>query len=150
MSRADIIEAWLRQAVGCGYIWGATGWVLKGTMTDPNGINVDFSGCTEFIVKGFVTATAVTSSFASQSKNMIYNCTTAGGRVICAHFADFAFGITPLFAKSEGSSGGTATNLASTLTAYLDMSGSKVSEINRLRFTTPSNITTCNIEIYAR
>lgn len=27
MSRADIIEAWLRQAVGCGYIWGATGWV---------------------------------------------------------------------------------------------------------------------------
>lgn len=121
-------------------------WVLKGTMTDPNGIDVDLTGCTELIIKGDAVATG-NVHLATNKGSLCNNAFTTSIRVVYAKWVDGLFGIDNIFAKRNSA---VTSNIGDNLSAFANTSGWKVNQISRVYLNTPSNITSCNIEIYAR
>lgn len=130
-------------------------WVLVGTIygdeTDrgniDTGANVDLTGCTELYIfaRGIAQDTTV---LISNKHYLITSVFTTTRKFTCARFIETEFGFDCILAKYSG-------NMASTSPAdngagYCNYSGVRLADIKRIYFTTPQNVTSCDVKIYAR
>ena len=130
-------------------------WVLKGAIVgDENdrgnidtGVYVDLSGCTELVVKGYAVGTGSSLLNHKPGNNAIINGIFVNGtRTFFAHAYDVFGGYKFDYAKYIGSRG---NYISSTLSTY-DFLDESVSSIKQFYVNTPSVVTECNVEIYAR
>lgn len=126
-------------------------WELKGTITTETkegGAIVDLSGCSELVIFGSGVGTANTP-LAFGSNVLIETCIPNGARNFYAEFKSIECrtGIFPLVGKYGSSE--SAVALTGNFNCY-SRGNINISDINKINFTIPNNVTTCNIEIWAR
>lgn len=122
-------------------------WTLKGTITTPTEIiTVDMSGCTEMAIKGSSVGTG-SSYVRDQNDYRFAQISQSGSMNFMAHFADGVFGYECISGRYAASDTNKASGNLSTFSA---LNGRRISEIDTLYFTNTQNVTSCNIEIWAR
>lgn len=126
-------------------------WVLKGTLTTENkdtGCDVNFIGCTELLIKG--TTTGIGGSLLSiGDMRMVRNVSSSGTVYFVSHIIDTEFGIKVDFTYTGSKSDEMS---AHTILPYFPFRNPLffVENATQVYFSSPDNITTCKIEIYAR
>lgn len=130
-------------------------WVLVGTIygdeTDrgniDTGVDVDLSGYTELyaFVRGVATSNI---SLRSNAAYLIASALTTTRKFTAARFQDTDFGFDCVLAKYSGSETNTAP--ADNATGYCNYDGTKLSDITSISFSSPQNVTSCDVQIYAR
>lgn len=124
-------------------------WVLKGTLTTENkdyGVSVDLTGSTEIAVYGVVVATG-NSHLRGNDLSMIAMMAANGTRKYYAEFCDTMFGFAGKIGNYNTSD---VDALNQTATLFSQTGGVHIKDITSISFITPSVVTTCNIQIYAR
>lgn len=153
--RTDLSKYLLKTEAEAQYKPKEKEWVLKGTLTTEykdSGVNVDLSGCTEMIIKGTGVATGNTNIYSYDNVNgnrfLVYNAFTTSRKSVLCKFANAFFGLENIYTKYGSAE--TLITIADNGAGYSWCDGRNLQNINRIMFSIPSNIISCNIEIYAR
>lgn len=136
------------QTIGAEPAKGA--WALKGTLSTDNkdvGVSVDLTGCTELIISGYTVGTG-DSILQSNNASLMYQFAKNGERSSYLHYVDSPLGIEPIAAKYFD----TKTNKypSSNASVYAWLDDVHIASINRIFFSSPQNVTECEVSIYAR
>lgn len=140
------------QAAACARVGAerklANGWVLVATMTSADAINVDLSAYSELIIHAYVAGTG-NSTLRSDAGTLIDVICSNGKRTTYARYDDGPLGYECIHAEYAGGSSkqSFATGLSN---GYTRMDGYYIKNIHSFYFGTPANITSCDINIYAR
>lgn len=122
-------------------------WVLKGTMTDAStSYTIDLSGCTEMFVVCNLTGTN-NSTLCVSSGELINNVGVNGQRLTYGRWIDIPVGIecvSCLYCNN------TTTIVNNPGYGYTHINGKNIAGITSLYLTSPENVTSCEIKIYAR
>lgn len=125
-------------------------WVLKGMITNENkdgGCAVDLSGCEELIIKGSAVS-SVNNNLYANSTQIIYQAFTSSRKACYGYWRDSLFGFDCIVCKGETNQ--TPINFSTNIIGYSQVNGRKVSDLNIFKLGDSTNVTECNIEIYAR
>lgn len=125
-------------------------WVLKGTLTTDNknvGVNVDLRGCTELAFKGWTVGIGVSAVMANGASIIDSACVNGTRNFIAFFKQDAVFGLLGELARygSNRQMISTANQLVLYSHANRTIEGFTI-----VTHGTPSNVTECYIEIYAR
>jgi len=127
------------------------GWVLKGTITSDNmttGVTVDMSGCAEMIIVGWTIGSG-NSTLTTNITSLMYQNAINGTRYSMLYFSDTLTGIHPYISKYNDGTTEYTSPLASNALVYTWIDGHHIRDITSIRFSN-SNVTSCDIKIYAR
>lgn len=126
-------------------------WVLKGTLTTENkdtGVNVDLTGCTELTIYGSCDCTgnsAINCRDEGGSFSLTGSVFTSSSKYIIVSSETTVYGIGGI----KSAYGTSSTRTTTGVQAYNILNRS-IGAITSINLSAPANITSCNIEIYAR
>lgn len=127
-------------------------WLLKGTLTTENkdtGVNVDLSGCTELLIKGYVTGVGYSNLLDSNSNSIIYRLSQNARHFHQYHWVDSMDGYENVSGGNLQTKG-VASYVYGNAQGSSVVSGTKISGITKFSFNQPAQVTECTLEIYAR
>lgn len=125
-------------------------WVLKGTLTTDNknvGVNVDLRGCTELAFKGWTVGIGVSAVMANGASIIDSACVNGTRNFIAFFKQDAVFGLLGELARYGSNKQMIST--ANQLVLY-SHANRTIEGFTIVTHGTPSNVTECYIEIYAR
>ena len=150
-------EQWTaqEQAAACNRVGAirsyGDGWTLKAKWTSIDPITVDFSGCSEFFIAGYIKSTGEVSLYTNLIANQIcFRFSYNGARYVRMLYCNQPTGgIAPIFAKYSTASVVQADNLIAYCIGSIGDTR-KVSDITTFSFNNTNSIESLDIEIFAR
>ena len=127
------------------------GWILKARWQNSDPITVDFSGCSEFFIAGYINAIGESDLLTNIDSNKIcYQFVRNGERNIRILFCNQPIGgIMPLLGKWSSYAGIQGDNLTVYSVGKIG-STKKISDITTFSMSKPEVVTSMDIYVYAR